>query len=171
MYLFKKSRYLFSFGVLLTFIFLVIIILAQRNKPDVDLTEISKDSVFSVFERSGQDSQSLPPPENAYLDGDPEGVLEIEEEKPLPETLVISFTKEGFSPNFTNAVQGQQARWENNTDEDIFIQELIEKHVEFASGITIVAGQSYEQELYNSHLWSFKEINSGKIGRIFIKPN
>jgi len=83
--------------------------------------------------------------------------------------LEISYTEEdGFIPKETQALLGQKVRWTNNSDREIKIIQSIKKFDEFKDGLIIKPAESFELELYEGKLWTYKEEQSQTYGSIFI---
>lgn len=167
----KRNQPIFIIGLLTAIAFGVIIFVGQSADSGVSLKETIQNT-FSVEERA---PPSLPE-SNFQIDPEQESSNITQEQAPKSErpkanrpTIEIVFTEEeGFSPSSVQTGKGQVVRWINNSEREITIKELIKKHEEFSSGITIEPGGSYELTLYGRQLWTFKELESGKVGRMLI---
>lgn len=167
----KRNSPILIIGLLIGIIFIVIIILGRDNKSGVSLTENFK-SAFNVSQR--EIPEPTPAPETYPQDTASELVMEEPEELPPPPPqinypiLEIAFTEEGFDPISSNARTGQTVRWTNTTEETITIKELITKYEEFADGVTLNPSETFELLLDKYKIWTFKEMESGAIGKLTI---
>ena len=82
--------------------------------------------------------------------------------------LEITYTKDGFSPKEPNAYSGQLVRWKNTTDKEITLVETIQKFPEFELGVKIAPNGVYEFRIAKDKLWTYKELETGSFGSIFI---
>jgi len=82
--------------------------------------------------------------------------------------LEITYTKDGFNPKEPDAASGQLVRWKNITDKEITIVETIKKFSEFEIGIKIAPNGIYEFRITKNKLWTYKELETGNFGSIFI---
>ena len=170
----KRNKPIFAIGILLAIIFVVITFLSRKNPSGISLIE----NVGDIFD----DEKEVVFNPNNDITGSNAYVAEAEETTETtsgivstattilqtPEVLEITFTSDGFLPSTANAAKGQVVTWKNGTAAEIVIKELIKKHEEFASGVAIAPGASFELKLYGTKLWTFEEVGSGKIGRLYI---
>lgn len=91
------------------------------------------------------------------------------EEKPVLNrpALEISFEKGNFSPRSETAEIGQVVRWINNTDEQIILNDVMEKYTDMA-GVVLNPGESFELTLKYGGYWTFEEMGSNKSGRLYV---
>lgn len=167
----KRNKPIFAIGILFAVIFIVIIVMSQRNTSGVSLVE----SVSDIFDN---EREVIFNPANDITGSNSYVSAEETTESTtaatttitpqIPGTLEITFTASGFSPNIANVTKGQVVRWKNGTNKEIVVRELIKKHTEFASGVAIAPNAFFELKLYGTKLWTFEEVGSGKIGRLYI---
>ena len=85
--------------------------------------------------------------------------------------LEITYTKGGFSPKEPDADSGQLVRWKNTTDKEIILVETLQKFPEFELGVKIAPNGVYEFRITKDKLWTYKELETGNFGSIFIITN
>jgi hypothetical protein len=175
----QRNKIVAYFGIGLAVLFIIAIFFGEQEGGLTRLAEIiivdeKKDDSEPVETQQPQEQEELDniPPPKPIVDEAEE--LEKKLTKSVQEKIdslppiVFTFTEEGFSPRSDEAVRGQRAIWVNNTDRQILIKELIKKHEEFSTGVVIEPKGLYEMTLRATQFWTFKEIESGKIGRILI---
>ncbi len=171
----KRNKPIFAVGILFAILFSVMIVMSQKNTSGISLVESvgdifddEKEVIFNpANDITGPNSRALTEEVTETSEGTTSTSTALTTPQ-IPGILEIAFTATGFSPNIANATKGQAVRWENATDKEIVIKELIKKHAEFASGVTILPNASFELKLYGTKLWTFEEVGSGKIGRLYI---
>jgi hypothetical protein len=85
-------------------------------------------------------------------------------------TLVIEFTKDGFTPRNTRAIKGQLVRWVNKTDMPIYIEQLLKYYPDWVEPKSIPAGGNIEFRLTVENYWTYREKETKSFGSIYVLP-
>jgi len=176
--IFQRNKIIVYFGLGLAILFIVVIFFGEQEGGLTRLADIivkeeepATEEPVEEIHIPQEEPQDIPPPikiEDEKTKAKEKLSTTVEEKINALPPIVFTFTEEGFIPRSDEAVKGQRAIWVNNTDKQITIQELIKKHEEFAEGIVIEPNGLYEMTLYGTQFWTFKELESGSIGRILI---
>lgn len=176
----QRNKPIFAVGFLAAIAFIVVIVMSQKTKSGLTLTEVAADFFDNEKPEVIFNPDNSVVGSNNYLVSDvvsettestlSTGIAEaaVSKDQSTSSILEINFTSDGFSPNSANIVQWQVVRWTNKTDKDIVIRERIKKYKEFADGITVPVGKYFDFQLYSPKLWTFEEVGSGKTGRLYI---
>lgn len=127
-----------------------------------------------VVQITGRSANSNNGERNIILDES--GAVKVQEELNITEideqygALEISITEEGFDPDETSVISGQQIIWTNNTENEVTLVQQDNKFTEFEGGVTIEAGATHTFRIYGDKSWIYTEELSGDIGLLTIKP-
>ena len=177
----KRNKFTILLGLILSVVFVVIIILSQSKENNFSLTPAKRNETFEVETEPSQNSQtptetgesniptSNQPTDNTEDLNLPTPKEVVDEKVANMEPIRIRFSEEkGFIPNDYTAIEDQTLIWENNTDRTIKITETIEKYTDLPEVVEIGAGQSYSLQLTEPKKWGYKELESGRVGTIYI---
>ncbi|MBI2414826.1 hypothetical protein HYV31_03255 [candidate division WWE3 bacterium] len=172
----QRNKQLILTGLILGALFVVVIIFSSNKTNESKLNQVNEipttnnnESPFSVSQRN----PNIIDEGGSKTDDLTKKSLVEELGDNTPKAIFI-YTNEGWSPKSVNIGENNYVKWVNLADRDIVIKELVIGQTAFTKPVTIKPNEAFDTQIKRlppSGYWTFKEIQSGNIGRIFVYPD
>jgi plastocyanin len=163
----ERNKPIFMIGILLTAVFSILVI-AYRLRPgrETELRKLNESEAlrYKIQEDSDQkDGED----EEQHKSAEEEQHIDIDKTFGI---VKVSYTKErGFSPMITRVYQGQKVTWTNNAEETIYLRQRKPTYSDLANDVEIHPGASFEFQMTELGIWTYKERDSKHEGSIDVK--
>lgn len=172
----ERNKPIFIIGIILTLVFSIIVI-AYRLRPgrETELRELNESETLKYKVREYDNQESYGDGDEAEKDQESTEQGSVEEEPHIDIDEVfgivkISYTKEkGFTPMIIRVYQGQRIVWTNDTKETIYLKQRKPTYSELLNEIEINPGASFEFQMTELGIWTYKERYSNHEGSIDVK--
>jgi len=161
-----KHKKIIIFGLVLTGIFGAITALStEKGGTEIKLTQ------FITRERNDDAATTS---NNSAFQSQLQESITTPTEQPqtppptYPDILILFTVTNGFDPGSKNAFVGQKVIWKNDSSQEMRLMELLPKKTALANGVTVAPGQSTEVILTAGGFMTYRELNSGETGRLFV---
>jgi plastocyanin len=151
----SKSKIIISLLAVILLVFLLFIFLGKKDKSTVNLDVMENDNASSTVVVSTSTKSSKSVKVNSTTQ---KSVTKDQATSDSSEFLVISYTKDGFSPKEVQIQKGRAVKFVNNSNSSmqvIFDDSKSQFYSEFSQSKSVGRGGSYIINFVYSGVWSF----------------
>lgn len=170
MQVFRKYKKVLFLAFVIVLFLLSVIFSGSRRNSQTNLKGVNEipntnnnNSNFTITEREPiiiDESTQETKPDTSIIE-------DLLDNKPA---VIFVFTNEGWTPTNKNVVSGSLIKWTNLTNQDIYVRELIAKNTPLKETVIIKPNESFQAVIEGLSYWTFKELVSGEVGRLYLYP-